>query len=163
MGKRGPTPTPTRKLKLRGSWRANARRQEPQPEPKAPPRPATLSPEAAAVWDELLPPLEAAGMLARFDGRAFARYCELSAVWDELLAFVRKSGHAHAVKNARGQVTGVRPYPQVRLMLQVNEVLLRLEGQYGLTPTARVGMTAREPYAARSEAFEHYFRPARPA
>ena len=47
------------------------------------------------------------------------------------MAFLRKSGHAHPVENAKGEVVGVRPYPQLRLALQVSEHLLRLESQFG--------------------------------
>lgn len=99
-------------------------------------------------------------MLANFDGVAFARYCEFSAVWDDMLDFVRKSGHAHPVKNARGEVVGVRSYPQVRNMIQIHELLLRVEREYGMTPSARARMTA-EPPAAAAPAFDHYFQPAR--
>jgi P27 family predicted phage terminase small subunit len=159
MGTRGPSPTPTRKLALRGSWRAATRPGEPKPEPQAPPRPAALSPGAALVWDEVVPQLEAAGMLARFDGRAFSRYCELWNLWDDALAFLKKSGHAHPVKNARGDVTGVRPYPQVHLLLRVNEILLRLETHFGMTPAARA-RTVAEPPPVDEPAFD-YFRPPR--
>ena len=159
MGARGPTPTPSRRLQLRGSWRAGTRPGEPKPEPQAPPRPAALNARAALVWDEVVPQLEAAGMLAQFDGRTFARYCELSAVWDDMLDFLRKSGHAHPVKNARGEVVGVRAYPQLRNMLQIHEILLRVEREYGMTPSARARMTAEQP-ATDEPAFD-YFRPPR--
>ena len=109
MGNRGPTPTPSRQLSLRGSWRAGTRPGEPKPEPAAPLKPVGLSPAAGVVWDELVPQLDAAGMVTPVDGRAFARYCELFPVWDELLGFLRKSGHAHPIKNSKGEVVGVRP------------------------------------------------------
>ena len=159
MGRRGPTPTPTPKLALRGSWRAMTRPQEPKPEPQAPPRPASLSPGAATVWDDVVPQLDAAGMLTAVDGKTFARYCELFTVWDDLLAFLRKSGHAHPIKGPRGDVIGVRAYPQVRLMLQVNEALLRMETHFGMTPAARARLVT-EPLMDPEPAFD-YFHPAR--
>ena len=159
MGTRGPVPTPTRKLGLRGSWRAATRPGEPTPEPKAPPKPAGMDEKAALVWDAIVPQLEAAGMLARFDGATFGRYCELSTVWDDTLAFLRKSGHAHPVKNARGEVTGVRAYPQMRMLLQLHEVLLRVEAHYGMTPASRSRMVV-EPPQVIDPAFD-YFGPAR--
>lgn len=159
MSKPGPAPTPTRKLALRGSWRAATRPGEPRPEPKAPPRPEGMDARAARVWDAIVPQLEAAGMLACFDAPAFARYCDFSVVWDDMLDFVRKSGHAHPVKNARGDVVGVRLYPQVRNMIQIHELLLRVEREYGMTPAARARMTA-EPREADEPAFD-YFSPAR--
>ncbi len=159
MGSRGPTPTPTPKLALRGSWRASARPSEPKPEPQAPPRPAALSPGAVTVWDEVVPQLDAAGMVAAIDGRPFARYCELFTVWDDLLAFLKKSGHAHPVKNSRGDVVGVRPYPQLRLALQVSEHLLRLEDRFGMTPAARARLIVEPPMV--NEPIYDYFHPTR--
>ena len=159
MGARGPNPTPTRKLALRGSWRAATRPGEPEPEPSAPPRPPGMSPAGAAVWDEIVPQLDAAGMVSLVDGKAFGRYCELFTVWDDLLDFLRKSGHAHPVKNSKGDVTGVRPYPQLRLALQVNEALLRLETHFGMTPAARARLVVEQP-AALEPAYD-YFHPAR--
>jgi P27 family predicted phage terminase small subunit len=146
-------------LALRGSWRAGTRPGEPKPEPQAPPKPAAMSPGAAVVWDEVVPQLDAAGMLAQFDGRAFSRYCELWTAWDDQLAFLRKSGYAHPVKNSRGDITGVRPYPQVRLMLQINEALLRMEAHYGMTPASRARVSG-EPPAVTEPAFD-YFGPTR--
>jgi P27 family predicted phage terminase small subunit len=160
MPKPGPAPTPTKKLALRGSWRAATRPGEPRPEPEAPPRPESLPPAAAAVWDEVLPQLGAAGLLGRVDGRSFTRYCELFPVWDDLMSFLRKSGHAHPVKNAKGEVVGVRPYPQLRLALQVSEHLLRLENQFGMTPAARARLVV-EPLLPPTPALEHYFQPRR--
>ena len=93
------------------------------------------------------------------DGRAFTRYCELFPVWDDLMAFLRKSGHAHPVKNAKGEVVGVRPYPQLRLALQVSEHLLRLESQFGMTPAARARLVVEPPCRRRPPS--NYFQPRR--
>ncbi|MEJ2202936.1 MAG: phage terminase small subunit P27 family [Gemmatimonadota bacterium] len=157
MGDRGPAPTPTRTLELRGSWRAGTRTGEPRPEAGAPPVPQGLSAEAAGVWEEIVPMLEAAGMLSVVDGRALGRYCEMVTVYDDLLAFLRKSGHAHPVKDRQGNVVGVKPYPQLRLALQVSEHLLRLEQRFGMTPAARARLVA-EPQA-RALPGSEYFRP----
>ena len=78
-------------------------------------------------------------------------------VYDDLLDFLRKSGHAHPVKDSRGNVVGVKPYPQLRLALQVSEHLLRLEQRFGMTPAARARLVA-EPQG-RSLPGSEYFRP----
>ena len=120
-------------------------------------KPSGLSPAAGTVWDEIVPQLDAAGMVTPVDGRAFARYCELFPVWDELLAFLRKSGHAHPIKNSKGEIVGVRPYPQLRMLLQVSEQLLRIEQHFGMTPAARARLIAEAP-AVTEPAFD-YFQP----
>ena len=145
MGKRGPPKTPTKLLQMRGSWLAKTREGEPQPEQGAPEKPEDLTPNASAAWDHLVPRLEASGVMTRIDGRAFARYCELWALWEDLKAFIHKSGHAHPIRNRKGEVTGVKAYPQVRLALQTSEHLLRLEQQFGLTPSARASLSVPAP------------------
>ena len=87
-----------------------------------------------------MPRLEAVGVMTQVDGGAFRRYCELFALYEELQEFLRKSGHAHPTKNRKGEVTGVKAYPQVRLAVQVSEHLLRLEQHFGLTPSARASL-----------------------
>ncbi len=144
MGRRGPARTPTKVLQLRGSWRAKRREGEPEPDAVAPEPPPGLSEKARATWDELMPRLAAIGVATEVDGRAFGRYCETWALWTELSAFVQKSGHAHPVKNKRGDIVGVKAYPQVRLLLQTSEHLLRLEQQFGLTPAARAHLAVDE-------------------
>lgn len=46
----------------------------------------------------------------------------------------------YPVKNAQGQVVEFRLYPQVRLAICLSEHLLRLERQFGLTPSARADL-----------------------
>ncbi len=146
MGRRGPVRTPTRILELRGSPLARGRAEtEPRPPAGAPQKPADLPAEGARLWDELVPALEASGLLARVDGGALGRYCRLYAVWKELDRFLAESGHAHPLKDGRGNVVGVRAYPQVRLLLQVSEHMLRLEQHYGLTPAARAHLVSGAP------------------
>jgi P27 family predicted phage terminase small subunit len=159
MGKRGPPPTPTRKLELRGSWRAQGRSDEPQPEPGAPEKPEGLSEEASRAWDLLVPQLEATGVITKEDGAAFQRYVAHWATWVQLQAFIDKTGHAHPMRNPRGEVTGVKVYPQVRLAIQLSEHLLRLEQQFGLTPAARAQFARPGGDPEEEGPYDHYFRP----
>ncbi len=148
MGRRGPVQTPTRILSLRGSWRAKDRPGEPQPRAAAPGKPASLTPAAAVLWDELAPALAAAGVLTQIDRHLLARYCELHVQWDQLHDFIGKAGQAHPVKNHRGEIVDVGLYPQFHAMLKVNEALLRMAQHLGLSPAARAGIKGHATQAA---------------
>jgi len=116
MGRRGPPRTPTAVLAQRGSWLAKTRPNEPRPAVESPDRPDWLNDEAAAVWDQVVPFLLEIGVLSRVDSNALARYCV------GVVRFQRLFNHPNA------QVTAVS-----KLAAQ----LLRLEKQFGMTPSAR--------------------------
>ena len=137
MGQRGPPPTPTRILEMRGSWRANSRPGEPRPEPGAPRIPDWLDGAARRAWRQLVPKLEAAGVLTKLDGNALGRYCVLFARWRKAEDFLEKHGESHLVKDGAGQVRGLKLYPQAKLAIHFAEQLLRLESHFGLTPASR--------------------------
>ncbi len=137
MGTRGPPPTPTPVLAMRGSWRSKRNPREPCPEPGRPRCPRWLDKQAKAAWKQLAPQLDRMGVLAKVDGNALARYCQLWARWRSAEEFLRDRGDTHLVKDADGHVKGIRAYPQVRIANQLAEQLLRLEQQFGMTPSAR--------------------------
>ncbi len=137
MGGRGPPPTPTNILARRGSWRAQRNPSEPRPEPGRPRCPRWLDAGAKAAWKHLVPQLDRLGVLTPLDRHALARYCQLWSRWRRAEEFLRDQGDTHLVKDADGRVKGVRAYPQVRIANQLAEQLLRLEQQFGMTPSAR--------------------------
>lgn len=141
MGSRGPAPTPTNILKLRGSWRAKLNPNEPQPPPGRPSCPRWLSEEAKRFWRRVVPQLDAMGILTKIDGGALARYCQLYARWREAEEFIARRGSVLPVKNAEGEVIDLKPFPQVGIASKLAEQLLRLEQQFGLTPSARARLT----------------------
>lgn len=144
---RGPPPTPTSILKLRGSWRANQRKGEAQPPAGAPPCPSYLKGEARKVWRRIVPGLAKAGIITKIDGFALSRYCELLARWRECQDFIDKHGMTHPVKDAAGNLVGLRVYPQVKRGEVTCDQLLKLEQQFGLTPSSRARVRVAEPAA----------------
>jgi P27 family predicted phage terminase small subunit len=124
-------------LHLRGSWRAKTRTREPQPPAAKVVRPAWLDDEQAAAWDSLAPLLQKMGVLTVVDVEAFARYCVLYTRWRKAEAFLKQYGETYPVKNAAGQVEAFKMFPQVRIATALSEQLLKLELQFGLTPSAR--------------------------
>ncbi len=159
MGERGPAPTPTRILQMRGSWRGKLRRNEPKPERKSPHCPAWLRKEAKRAWKEITPQLEAMGVLGRCDRSALARYCQTLAKWREAEEFLMEHGSVYPVKSADGSIVEIREYPQVGRAIRLAEQLLRLEKQFGLTPSARAGMgLSNNPDYVRDAGKERFFK-----
>ena len=119
MGKRGPKPEPTAKLAGKGSWRAKVRTGEPKVDPGYPVCPAWMQGEARVTWDRIVPELVNLGIMTKLDGPAFSRYCVYSVLW------LKELNHP-----ARSESTLDRYANQ----------LMRLEGSFGLTPSARSGL-----------------------
>jgi len=139
MGTRGPAPTPQAVLAARGSWRANVAQDDlvPAPEPGIGDPPDWLDEEARQAWSDLSMRLLAMNVLGTIDWHALALYCQLWSRWRKAEDFVARHGDSYVVKDDRGEVRGVRLYPQVKLAGQLAEQLTRLGRELGLSPSAR--------------------------
>lgn len=114
----GPPRTPTSVLEKRGSWLVKDRKMtEPQPERGRPTCPNALKDDARKLWRKLVPMLDAMGVLTRIDGTVLERYCVLMVKW--------RHNEAHPTEKSFDKG------------LRLNEALLKLEVQFGLTPSAR--------------------------
>jgi len=143
MGARGPSPTPTRLLQLRGSWRAKQRPYEPRPRRTRPRPPASLGDEARKVFLGLVRQLYAQQVVVGLDASALARYSDLLVDYWKAAEFVAKHGAVYVVRGKptkdgeQGPAVGFRAYPQMALKIALASELLRLEREFGLTPSAR--------------------------
>ena len=146
MGKRGPKPTPTAVLKVRGSWLAKTRKSEPKPENGQPICPRWLCAEAKSAWKQIIPKLDAMGVLATIDGNTLARYCSLWVRWKKADAFVQEKGEAYTLRNPpveegqEGSVRCVMQWPQVAIVNKLGAELLKIEREFGMTPSSRTGI-----------------------
>lgn len=131
MGKRGPAPVPNAIKKARGSWRGNVNPAEPEvKEPLAIPPPEWLTNEdAVECWNRLRPLL---GWVRFTDGNIFARYCE---TWGRYRQRCREL--AGAVVTEQKESLDAR-------IAKLAELLLRMEAQIGLTPSARANVRVEE-------------------
>lgn len=150
MGTRGPSPTPTPVLELRGSWRAGTRANEPKPEKTRPKAPKWLEPEARQAFLYLSRHLDALGVLTRLDQNALARYATLWSRYRKAEAFLAKHGDTYVVhgkpgpNGEKGQPI-LKSYPQWRHALALAQELVRLEREFGLTPSARTRLSVEVP------------------
>jgi P27 family predicted phage terminase small subunit len=134
---RGRKPLPTKILKLRGSWRANGRDHEPDPEQGIPDCPDDLTDNGQAMWFTLTKMLNDCGVITKVDGNALGRYCHLWSRWRKLEQFIAENGVAYPRKDKEGHTTGLEQFPQVNMAGKIADQLLRLEHEFGLTPSAR--------------------------
>ena len=51
--------------------------------------------------------------------------------------FIRENGNVYPVKNEKGAVTGFRRFPHTMIASRLGDQLLRLEQEFGLSPSAR--------------------------
>jgi P27 family predicted phage terminase small subunit len=143
VGRPGPAPTPTRLLHLRGSWRAKQRPAEPKPRRTRPRPPASLSDDAKKAFLSLARQLHALHVAVAIDAQALARYCDLLVDYWKAADFVAKHGSVYIARGKpgpngeQGPALGFRPYPQVAIKIALASELLRLEREFGLTPSAR--------------------------
>jgi len=142
MGQRGPAPTPSGILKLRGSRKLENRKLEPKPDQRSPIRPAWLKGEARKAWESLVPQLKKMGVLTRIDRNALARYCDMWRRWRELCEFIDINGTTLPLKKRDGTIYDIKQLPHAKQETQLRDQLLRLEKEFGLTPSARARMTS---------------------
>lgn len=158
MGRRGPAPTPTAILERRGSERAKRRRNEPQPEKGAPRCPAWLDRDAKTVWRQLIPQLDAIGVLTKIDGNALARYCRLFVRWRQCDEFIREHGETYTIEDGDKQVKCSQQFPEVGILNRLCAQLLKIEQEFGLTPAARTRIQVTPRPAVQAEGKERFFK-----
>jgi len=108
--------------------------QAPHGRPKCP---TWLDEEAKAAWRQVVPMLEGMGVLTKADGNALARYCRIWSRWRKAEDFIDEHGLVYPLKDDDGNVKCVQQWPQVSIANKLAQQLTRLEGEFGLTPSAR--------------------------
>ena len=150
MGKRGPKPLPAAELKRRGSWLAKPRAESEMPAPLGqPPMPRWIDRKAQTLYRTLTRELDRSGVLSTIDQGALGRYCELFSLWRDAALDVRQRGQIFEVPviDRTGEIVGYNrvPNPSVKQLQNYSAELLRLENNFGLTPSARVGLALHKP------------------
>ena len=124
---------------MRGSARAKTRREEPTPDGR-PRCPTFLHRYAKALWRRLVPELSRCGILSAIDTEALAAYCTTFAEWRLCAEDLQK--HGHYFERTKTYTNGtvkepVVPNPEVRNYTNLTAALVKFQGEFGLTPSAR--------------------------
>lgn len=158
MGARGPRPTPTAIKKKRGAQHRSKHDREPKPtKAKAQtPAPSQLRPKARAVWREVIAILECMGVMTEAEKKILFRYCQTWVRWSDAADFVNEHGPTVELvqwdpnaKPAKGKepgawVTSYKERPESRLEGRCATLLLGMERELGLTPSARTRIEVDE-------------------
>ena len=131
MGKRGPSPTPTAVLAARGSWLAKTRTKEPKPMTRLGAPPARLDAAAKQVWRAAVKELSSMEVGARPDRATLERYCTATIRYRSAVKILLEQGETFSNKGM------IRARPEVGIVNQLSLMLLRLEQEFGFTPSAR--------------------------
>ena len=145
MGERGPLPKPNAR-------RRNAREVTGRVTVAHPTKPRSLSGEAAAEWNRIVPELERSGILSTIDRALLVRYCTAWADWVELDRLLAQGG-----KIVRGQKGNLVRSPAWLMRRDAEQTLAELGRQLGLTPIARLraGITHEPAPRSTDEPSDH--------
>ena len=97
------------------------------------------------------------GLLTLADAKAVERYAEIYSRWRDAEGTIREFGQVMRVLKDDGSVVP-KKNPAVAIASDLIAHLARLEGQFGLTPAARAGLTATlEPGLPLGETSKSHF------
>lgn len=141
MGERGPAAKPKALLKKRGSWRGDVGNKiEAAVDREVPPPPKELIKAEKKIYNELVAMLSTLpGLLAKLDVYALARYAQLFYRWKRAEKIVRIKGETYEITSDNGE-TIVKERPESKISLALHDRLLKMERQFGMTPSARAGL-----------------------
>lgn len=162
MGERGPKPLPTEVLERRGSWRAKLRKGEPQYEVARLEVAPTTRDRAAAELARVADAMAQAGVSTRADALAWMQFCDVVEQYlaaRELLSRPDGSLDPQALV-AVSEKGSVYQHPAVGILNKCREQMMRFFGEFGLTPSARVGLTVGGKQEEQGDAKRRFFKQA---
>jgi P27 family predicted phage terminase small subunit len=89
------------------------------------------------IWRRAVAVLGEMRILTRVDRDALAAYCQSYARWKAAEQFLETHGEVYPVRDEKGNVRCMRPYPQVRIAMDMLQVLRSYQQEFGMTPSAR--------------------------
>lgn len=130
-GKSGRKAKPKAVLELRGSrWAKDRQEVALPPESGPPPCPSWLEPRAKQTWHRLVKVLHEMRIVGSIDQSALGRYCTLFWRWRD----------AETRLDTLKDVTSRTYTSLARVTLDYAAMLLRLETEFGMTPSARAAL-----------------------
>ena len=78
------------------------------------------------------------------DGDALAAYCTTYARWQQAEEFIAKHGVAYPIRDDKGQIRFMQPFPQVAIARSLLQLVKTYQQEFGLTPSARTRIEVAE-------------------
>lgn len=157
MGKRGPRPEPTiLKIAKGNPGKRRLNKDEPKPASDGVQPPEWVTGVALAKWNELVPQLVGMGVMTNADVETVARYCTMHEQFVKYLDQVRRGLDVLVVRDDKGKVKYMQSTPAAVMLHKLAPAMLRIEQEFGLTPSARTGIVAK-PQSEETEADQILF------
>ena len=150
MGKRGPAPQPSILKYIRGNpSKERLNENEPTPEMLEEEYPAPEYLEGAGLqkWKEVVPLLIRMRVMTEADVETIARYCAMWEQWKKNYEIVKKNGDTLTMwepdpkRPGKERVKYIQATPYATQMVKIADKLLRIEQEFGLTPSSRSQVT----------------------
>ncbi len=138
---RGRKPKPTALKLIEGNpGKRPINGSEPKPPASVPTCPAHLSPSAKAEWKRLARMLNEIGLLTQIDRAVLAAYCQAYGRWVEA---ERKLAETPPILKTPAGYVQISPW--ITISNKQVELMTRLMGELGLSPTSRARLSVQMP------------------
>ena len=146
MGKRGPRPEPTIIKMAKGNpGKRPLNKSEPKPAADAIEPPDWVTGKSLEKWREVVPKLVGMGVMTNADIDTIARYCTMHEQYVKYLDQVRRGLDVLVIRDDSGKVKYMQSTPAATMMTKLAASMLRIEQEFGLTPSARSGLSGSQP------------------
>jgi P27 family predicted phage terminase small subunit len=146
MGKRGRRPEPTvLKIAKGNPGKRPINKAEPSPSADAIAPPDWVIGKSLEKWNELVPKLLSMGVMTNADIDTIARYCAMHEQYLKYLDQVRRGLDVLVMRDESGRVKYMQSTPAATMMTKLAASMLRIEQEFGLTPSARSQISAAPP------------------
>ena len=145
MGKRGPRPEPTIIKMAKGNpGKRPLNKSEPKPPSDDITPPEWVTGVSLEKWAEVVPKLVGMGVMTNADIDTIARYCTMHEQYVKYLAQVRRGLDVLVIRDDKGKVKYMQSTPAATMLTKLAVSMLRIEQEFGLTPSARTGIATTQ-------------------
>ncbi|NBW18970.1 MAG: phage terminase small subunit P27 family [Caulobacteraceae bacterium] len=142
MGKRGPRKEPTIiKIAKGNPGKRPLNKNEPKPPSDDITPPEWVTGVAREKWENVVPKLIGMGVMTNADVDTIARYCTMHEQYVKYLEQCRRGLDVLVIRDDAGKVKYMQSTPAATMMTKLAASMLRIEQEFGLTPSARSGLS----------------------
>lgn len=146
MGKRGRRPEPTvLKIAKGNPGKRPLNASEPKPPSDGIVAPDWVSGVALDKWNDIVPKLIDMGVMTNADVDVIARYCVMHEQYLRYLEQIRRGLDVLVIRDDAGKIKYMQSAPAATMLNKLSASMLRIEQEFGLTASARSGLSAGQP------------------
>ena len=131
---------------------------EPKPAADAIHPPDWVTGKSLDKWNEVVPKLIGMGVMTNADIDTLARYCTMYEQYVKYLDQVRRGLDVLVIRDDSGKVKYMQSTPAATMMTKLAASMLRIEQEFGLTPSSRSGIGATKADQPRDELADFFAR-----